>query len=119
MLGAVIVTRNGGHLGAYFLRDRASGRVKAVILIVSIIVEISFMITVLVGSLVMIPILENTKAITMRWFRMDFLYWVVITASLLMVIVFLKDLVLAVQRLISGKTDDLVSEVSRPMIKKN
>jgi TRAP-type C4-dicarboxylate transport system permease small subunit len=118
MLGSAIVTQKGGHLGAYFLRDRAHGRLKALMLILSSLTSLAFMGVVIIGAFVMLPLTWDVTATTIGWFRTAFLYGTVILAAVLMLLVLFKDLFISVQRLISGKTDDLVPEVSRIIIRR-
>lgn len=116
MLGAVTVTQKGGHLGAYFLRDRVKGRLKCLMFLVAAVIGIVFMAVILVGCFMMLPLTWQVTATTVGWFRTAYLYGGLILGSVLMLLFLFQDLAVSARMLSRGNADRLQKEVSRPMI---
>ena len=72
--GSVIAFRTGGHLGAYFLRDMAKGRLRGFFYAVSSLVILFTMILLFVGALKMRSGVVGLDSATMRWFMQSWLY---------------------------------------------
>ena len=116
MLGAALVSKRGAHLGAFFFVNRAKGRVKVLLYIFSTLMGMIFMAVMLGGAIIAIPRLIPIRAVTVSWINSAWLYVPLAISAALMLIMYVQDMILCVRRLISGKTDDLLSEVSRPTI---
>ncbi len=113
-LGTVVVSRTGNHLGAFFLVDRASGRLKGLILVLSNIVVIGFLYFMIIGGWSMIPLTYNALSTTMPFFRMAYIYYGLVFGSVFMAIYSIKDLALSVKLLIDGKDENLPIGKSTP-----
>jgi TRAP-type C4-dicarboxylate transport system permease small subunit len=101
-LGTVIAFRKGGHLGAYFLRDKATGRVRGLVYTFNSIIVLCVLCLLFFGALKMRFAVAGLDASTMQWFRQSWLYDSAILSFVLMFCYGMKDLYFSILAL-SGK----------------
>jgi len=117
-LGAPIVSSRGDHLGAFFLRDRAEGRLKGLMSLVSNIVTVGFLTFIIIGSVKMAELTYTTISSTISFFRMAYIYYGVIFGCVVMIIYSCKDLSLSIKLLATGKGQGFAKNKSMLFVEK-
>jgi TRAP-type C4-dicarboxylate transport system permease small subunit len=99
-LGTVIAFRKGGHLGAYFLRDKATGRLRGLVYTFNSIIVLCVLVLLFFGALKMRFAVAGLDASTMQWFRQSWLYDAAILGFTLMFCYGVRDLYFAILALL-------------------
>ena len=111
--GSVIAFRKGGHLGAFFLRDRVTGRLRGFLHAFNNLVILCVLVLLFLGSLTMRAKTENLDASTMHWFMHHWLYDAALVGYGLMFCYGVRDLYLSILALL-GKKEIAVTGLSCP-----
>ena len=111
--GAVIAFRKGGHLGVYFLRDLAKGRLRGFMYTFSNFGVLVVLVLIIFGALEMRSAVAGQDASTMGWFMQSWLYNGCILGFSLMFFYSLRDCYLSILALM-GKKEISTTGISSP-----
>jgi TRAP-type C4-dicarboxylate transport system permease small subunit len=102
-LGTVIAFRKGGHLGAYFLRDKSTGRLRGFFYTFNSVIVLCVLVLLFFGALKMRFAVAGLDASTMQWFRQSWLYDAALIGIFLMFCYGVRDLYFSVLALLGKK----------------
>ena len=91
-MGAVVGFRKGGHLGAFFLRDVAKGKLRGAIYAFNSIIVLFAIAFLFYGAMQMRSAVVGLDSSTMRWFMQTWLYSSVLIGLALMFCYGIRDL---------------------------
>ena len=93
VLGVAIVSRKGEHLGAFFLRDAAKGRLKGFLFLIGTTFTFLFLVAIAVGSWKMTVSLITTPAYTtIAWIPRGLLFGALFCGLVIMAVYALRDM---------------------------
>ncbi|MCC8189193.1 MAG: TRAP transporter small permease [Planctomycetes bacterium] len=114
--GSAAACSEGEHLGAFFLRDRAQGRIKGAMYLFNNLVCVAFELFLVVGSYQMFFVTGDIPAVTIPVVRVSWLYVVMGLAALFMLWCSLIDVVHSCRIVISGDSAGLRDGYSSPFL---
>ena len=112
--GSGTCARYGGHLGAYFLRDRVKGRKLGVLLLFNALVVIAVLVTFCFGVLDEIELVGSNTAVSMPWLSQTWLYIPLGIGSIYMICYQIRDVVMALKVIKTGDTSGYCNGYSSP-----
>lgn len=112
--GAGTAARYGGHLGAYFLRDRLKGRACGAMLLFNALVTMTVLLVFVIGGGEELKLVGNNTAVSMPWLGQRWLYIPLMIGSIYMFGYALRDAVMAVRVIITGDMKDFKAGCSSP-----
>ena len=113
-LGAGTAVRYGGHLGAYFLRDRVKGRACGFLLLFNAIITFIVLVIFVYGAKLELNLVGANKATSMPWLSQKWLYIPLIIGGLYMAIYTIRDAFMAVKVIKSGSLEGYQMGYSSP-----
>ena len=113
-IGSGTAMRYGGHLGAYFLRDRVKGRACGVLLLFNALVMLVIFAIFIYGAMQEIKLVGPNVAVSMPWLRQIWLYIPLIIGSIYMSLYTIRDAVIAARIIKTGNTDGYRTGFSSP-----
>lgn len=105
LLAAPLVSRDGGHLGAYFLRDLTKGRTKGAIIVLNTLVTLCVLFVLIRGGILMYVAAGDATAVTIPWIKRSWFYVALIVGCVFVGLYALRDIYRCIQ-LITGKKRD-------------
>lgn len=112
--GAGTTARAGGHLGAYFLRDRLKGKACGALLLFNALITMAVLLIFVIGGQAEIELVGNNMAVSMSWLSQKWLYIPLIIGSIYMFCYAVRDAVLALRVIKTGDISDFKSGCSSP-----
>lgn len=112
--GAGTAARFGGHLGAYFLRDRLKGRACGIMLLFNSVITMAVLLVFLIGGRQELSLVGNNVAASMPWLGQRWLYIPLIIGSIYMFCYAIRDAVMAVKVIKTGDTEGFKAGFSSP-----
>lgn len=112
--GAGTAMRTGGHLGAYFLRDRLKGRACGVMLLFNAVIVMAVLLIFMFGGKEEIALVGNNVATSMPWLGQKWLYIPLIFGSIYMFAYSLRDAAIAIRIIRTGDTTGFQQGCSSP-----
>lgn len=113
-LGAGTAMRYGGHLGAFFLRDRLKGRACGVMLLFNALITMAVLLVFIIGGKAEMELVGKNAAVSMPWLGQKWLYMPLIIGSIYMFCYTLRDAVAAVKVIKTGDTEGYKTGCSSP-----
>jgi TRAP-type C4-dicarboxylate transport system permease small subunit len=95
-LGAGMAFRRGLHLGAYFLRDKAKGKILGIIFSFNSLVIAGVLCMMLRGAFIMRSAVLGLDSSTMTWFMQSWLYEAAIIGLIVMLGYAIRDVIFSV-----------------------
>lgn len=114
--GAGTAMRAGGHLGAYFLRDRLKGRACGIMLLFNAVITMTVLIVFIIGGYAELELVGGNVAVSMPWLGQKWLYIPLIIGSIYMLFYTLRDAVMAVKVIKTGDMKGYNSGCSSPFL---
>lgn len=112
--GAGTAVRYGGHLGAYFLRDRLKGRVCGVLLLFNSLITMAVLLLFIIGGRAELDLVGANMAVSMPWLSQKWLYLPLIIGSIYMFCYLLRDALMAWKVIRTGDTAGFKTGLSSP-----
>ncbi len=113
-IGSGTAMRFGGHLGAYFLRDRVKGRACGVLLLFNALVMLVIFAVFIYGAMLELKLVGSNVAVSMPWLSQKWLYIPLIIGSIYMGLYTVRDAAVAVRIIQTGNTDGFRTGFSSP-----
>lgn len=112
--GAGTAMRHGGHLGAYFLRDRLKGKMCGLALLFNALITMAVLIMFVIGGLKELELVGGNMATSMPWLSQKWLYIPLIIGSVYMFFYTLRDAAIAVRIIRTGNVEGFRTGLSSP-----
>jgi len=91
--GGALCSRDGEHLGAYFLRDRFKGKTKVIVYLFNSIVSLGFIVFIMPGIVIMAKRNMNQTAYTNDWIKIGWLYIGQLFGFIMMMLYTVRDII--------------------------
>ena len=114
--GSAAACTEGEHLGAFFLRDMAKGRLKGAMLLFNNLVCVAFELFLIIGSYKMFFVTSEIPAVTIPVVKVSWLYVIMGLASLVMLWCSLIDVYCSFRVVKTGDAEGLKDGLSSPFM---
>ncbi len=107
LLAAPLVSRDGGHLGAFFLRDLTKGPAKGAVFLINSLVTLCVLFVLIKGGLRLYITVGDATAVTIPWLKRAWSYLMLIIGCVFVGLYALRDIYRCFQLIMKRQKDAL------------